>query len=233
MTADEFYVGYRPQAPSRLKRFLNPIVVSGIVAASAVAAVVAVSQARFDPSSFEYGVTQDFAGVATRDPVPVLFTQTGAHLLFGQGKHAFSGDLPAGVVVRLRGSILSHGEYTGIEVQELSGREAGAQELPHRIPLGAVAVTGEIVDSKCYLGVMNPGRGKVHRDCAVRCISGGIPAALLVRDGSGTFRLLVLSGLSPEALRPYIGERVRVSGDLSRMGSMLLLHTYTSSLEPE
>jgi hypothetical protein len=29
-----------------------------------------------------------------------------------------------------------------------------------------MTLTGEIVDSKCYLGVMNPGQGKVHRDCA-------------------------------------------------------------------
>ena len=41
--------------------------------------------------------------------------------------------------------------------------------------LDTFTLIGEIVDSKRYLGVMNPGNGKVHRDCAVRCLSGGIP----------------------------------------------------------
>jgi len=40
---------------------------------------------------------------------------------------------------------------------------------------GEFDLVGEIVDSKCYFGNMNPGNGKVHRDCAVRCMSGGIP----------------------------------------------------------
>jgi hypothetical protein len=35
--------------------------------------------------------------------------------------------------------------------------------------LGEFDLVGEIVDSKCYLGNMNPGNGKVRRDCAVRC----------------------------------------------------------------
>ena len=36
--------------------------------------------------------------------------------------------------------------------------------------LGPVELTGEIADSKCWLGVMNPGEGTVHRDCARRCL---------------------------------------------------------------
>jgi len=31
---------------------------------------------------------------------------------------------------------------------------------------------GQIVDPKCYLGVMKPGEGKPHSDCAIRCIDG-------------------------------------------------------------
>jgi len=40
---------------------------------------------------------------------------------------------------------------------------------------------GEIVDSKC-LGVMTPGQLTTHRACAIRCISGGIPPVLHVRQ---------------------------------------------------
>lgn len=51
--------------------------------------------------------------------------------------------------------------------------------------LGEFTLQGEIVDSKCYLGVMRPGNTKTHRACAVRCIAGGVPPVLLVRDAQG------------------------------------------------
>jgi hypothetical protein len=34
---------------------------------------------------------------------------------------------------------------------------------------GPVELTGEIVDSKCFLGVMVPGSGKTHKECASLC----------------------------------------------------------------
>ena len=48
---------------------------------------------------------------------------------------------------------------------------------------GPVTVSGEIVDSKCFLGVMVPGAGKTHKECASLCLRGGIPPAP-VRAGS-------------------------------------------------
>jgi len=81
--------------------------------------------------------------------------------------------------------------------------------------LAAVELTGEIVDSKCYLGVMNPGNGKVHRDCAVRCISGGIPPAFLVRDADGRSKILLLTNWNSEHLN-HIAERITLRGHLTR-----------------
>jgi len=83
------------------------------------------------------------------------------------------------------------------------------------------------VDTKCYLGAMNPGESKVHRDCAVRCISGGIPPAFLARDASGEVKILLLVGadgraLNREVLR-YVAEPLELSGHLLRAGSTLTL----------
>jgi hypothetical protein len=83
------------------------------------------------------------------------------------------------------------------------------------------------VDAKCYLGVMTPGESKVHRDCAIRCISGGVPPAFLARDASGEVKILLLVGadgraLSREVLR-YAAEPLELSGDLLRAGSTLTL----------
>jgi hypothetical protein len=88
-----------------------------------------------------------------------------------------------------------------------------------------VELRGEIVDSKCYLGVMNPGDGKVHRDCAARCISGGIPPALVARDRDGRVRLVPITGPGGVSINarvlPYVAEPVFVRGSLFRLGHQL------------
>jgi len=42
--------------------------------------------------------------------------------------------------------------------------------------------------------------GKVHRACAVRCLSGGVPPGLLVRDESGNAVTYLLVGEDGRAL---------------------------------
>lgn len=81
-------------------------------------------------------------------------------------------------------------------------------------------LVGEIVDTKCYLGAMKPGRGKPHRDCASLCIRGGIPAALLVRTKSGERQLVHLMHASGRPVGPevldWVGQPVEVTGLLQR-----------------
>lgn len=90
---------------------------------------------------------------------------------------------------------------------------------------------GEIVDTKCYLGAMKPGRGKPHRDCASLCIRGGIPAALLVRTASGERHLVHLLNLRGRPLGrellEWVGEPVEVWGTLRRRDNRLFLRTLT------
>lgn len=86
---------------------------------------------------------------------------------------------------------------------------------------------GEIVDTKCYLGAMKPGRGKPHRACASLCIRGGVPAALLVRTRSGERALIHLMNalgqpVGREVLE-FVGEAVEVTGLLRRADDRLEL----------
>ena len=106
---------------------------------------------------------------------------------------------------------------------ELMPRSSSAPEKAQ--DLGQVTVNGEIVDSKCYLGVMNPGSGKVHRDCAARCISGGIPPLFITTrgetpDGRNQFLLVGPDGgaLGPDVLRDFIAESITIHGELLRKG---------------
>jgi len=91
--------------------------------------------------------------------------------------------------------------------------------------LGAVTLAGEIVDSKCYLGVMNPGQGKVHRDCAARCLSGGIPPIFVTANGGEQLLLVSADGnaVGRDALREFVAEPLTIQGELLQRGDSRLL----------
>jgi hypothetical protein len=105
---------------------------------------------------------------------------------------------------------------------------------PSRTDLGRFTLTGEIVDAKCWLGVMNPGEGKTHLDCAVRCVSGGLPPMLVVRDSAGTERHLLLTDASGapvgRSILPLVGRPVSVTGTVVREGELLFLRTDASGV---
>ena len=84
-------------------------------------------------------------------------------------------------------------------------------------PGKTVEVRGEIIDPKCYFGAMNPGEGKTHLSCAVRCISGGImPCIKYEADGQLHYAVVVGEDgrAMNQAVLPYVGEPVRIKGRL-------------------
>jgi hypothetical protein len=188
------------------------------------------AQGPFTASRFEYGVYRDYEGELVEWPYPALITVEQHFLLVGQGKFGVA-DLVRGrdgSLVRLRGSLISRGPDRMLEIEPASLQTVGGtSHARSAIDLGVVTLTGEIVDTKCHLGVMNPGEGKVHRDCAVRCISGGAPPGFLVRDHSGETRLLLLTGSDGRAIGhevlAYVAEPVRITGRLKRAGTSLVL----------
>ena len=80
---------------------------------------------------------------------------------------------------------------------------------------------------------MNPGNGKVHRDCAVRCISGGIPPAFLVRNGNGEATVLLLQGSDGRQIQREVLDRVaeplQIQGQMIRSGDTLILKAEPSA----
>jgi hypothetical protein len=82
-------------------------------------------------------------------------------------------------------------------------------------------LTGEIIDPKCYLGAMNPGEGKPHRSCAIRCISGGIMPVLTWTDNTGKKYYAALTGKNGKSINNEIlfavAEPVKVKGKLYKV----------------
>lgn len=100
--------------------------------------------------------------------------------------------------------------------------------------LGDTLLTGEIIDPKCYLGAMNPGEGKPHRSCAIRCISGGIMPMLTWVNGNKR-EYAVLTGphgrpINKEVLFA-VAEPVRVRGNLFTLENWKWFEIEPSAIE--
>jgi hypothetical protein len=242
---NDFYVGYLPKAPTAVARFVRKVIVAlGLLAVTA-ALVLVVGQMPFANSAFEYGKLRNFEGVVVTQPFPTLLVarpgeigqqhKYSRYLLVGPGKHG-ADDLVAdlnGKHVRLQGQLIYREGGTMVEITPGSIAVIDtAPAVQATRDLGTVTVTGEIVDSKCYLGVMNPGQGKVHRDCAARCLSGGIPPIFVTTDGHEQFLLVGLDGraLGRDALREFIAEPIQIQGELLETGSTQLLRVDPSAL---
>jgi hypothetical protein len=222
----EFYVGYLPIPPGLKKTIRRVIVGLGVVAVMTAAVLIA-GQHPFAAGTFEFQQYRDFRGILLSGPYAALAIPGDGvpWLLVGQGKHGV-GDLRSldGREVNLKGERIFRGQDHMIELQSGTLRAGEPRDLTATtVDLGEVQLTGEIVDSKCYFGVMNPGNGKVHRDCAVRCISGGVPPAFLVRDAKGQTATLLLANWKP-ALLDHIAEPLTIRGRLTRSSGRLTLH---------
>lgn len=233
----DFYVGYLERAPASIAAFLRPRTLFVAALLLAIGAGLLASQSPFSSGVFEFGRLRDFEGRIEAAPYPVLAVDrpgggTSRYLLCAEGKHGAEVLVAESIGrrVRLRGTLIHRECMTMVEIEAGSITALDAVPQPdagspiERIELSSTTLRGEIVDSKCHLGVMKPGEGKAHRDCAARCLSGGVPPMLYSVDESGRTLRVLLSGTGGEAigreLLDFVGEPVEVSGALSIQGDL-------------
>jgi hypothetical protein len=242
----EFYVGYLPKAPSGIARKMKAVIVVLFVAATTCAVGFAAFQRTYARSFFESGKERTFEGVIEAGPYPTLLSSPDVanssplrYLLVANGKHGADNQVDAyiGKRVRLRGRLIYRDDQKMITLSGGSVAVLGDAQPNQAVPknLGEFDLVGEIVDSKCYLGNMNPGNGKVHRDCAVRCLSGGIPPVFATNDFNGSPAVLQLTGpnqngLPREAFLDRVAQPMRIHGKVMQIGNTLLLETESSAI---
>lgn len=256
---DPFYVGYLP-LPQAIKRFIVPWLVGNIVLALGIAVVVAQQHREPGDGVWETGDAVTIEGELTVDPYPLLRSNGKTYILVEQGKLGVQRRLEAeglySGTVRARGFLI---ERNGRKVLELDSTEAlPLQQLaimPVRIEetiavrpatadevkleleadLGTHTLRGEIVDPKCYLGVMQPGDGKTHKVCATLCIKGGIPPMLLVKNDQGETAAYLLTDAEgnafPESHHEYIADPIEITGQVLRDGDLLILRADLASIK--
>lgn len=191
---NDFFVGYsstfgRESPYTRVvRRFVE------ILALIAVFLGLAIPSLQGSPGDGTYeSETMTISGIVRTWPAPLLEVERDGRtewvLLVSAFKHGAMGRAEP-----LRDRRVSATGYRiareGVEMLELLGGEEGLraagegameQRAPARLVETEVELRGEVMDPKCYLGAMRPGRGKVHLACAARCIEGGIPP-LFVAD---------------------------------------------------
>ena len=239
---DEFYIGYHDRMGAESGRRTKRTVIFVLLLGLGLGAALVFSMKGFSNAVFEFGVERSFEGVVEPGAVPVLRVDrpgdawlsegSSRYLLVAFGKRGAALELAdtGGRSVRLKGSLIYRDGQTMVEVAEGSVEDLGpAPDLElGEVELGTRELVGEIVDSKCFLGVMKPGNLKPHRACAVRCISGGIPPVFLVRDPEGAASYFLLVGEDGSAVNSEVLDRVaeplRVEGRVVQRGGLRFLY---------
>ncbi len=90
------------------------------------------------------------------------------------------------------------GRYLATATLALGVLSGAAQAKP-------VTVTGEVIDSWCYLTEIMYPLGTAHHQCAIWCAAGGIPVGILADDGT-VYILLSFGGDGESVANPAVME---------------------------
>ena len=234
----EFYVGYLALPPG-LRWSLGGLV---LLLASLIA-LDAWLVASFQPDAGDgsWGETpQEFTGTLSRTPYPTLrVTKNGVVRTYvvisdeKRGAEAALQGIADGTTVKLNGYEIERAAIGMIQLAATDVAVLDAPAIPEepRELQSRRELTGEIVDSKCWLGVMRPGDGHIHKACASLCIRGGIPPMFVVRadDGPQVYLLTMFDGgaVPPEAILDHVADQVRLSGLIEKRGD---IHAFKADL---
>jgi hypothetical protein len=230
---EEFYVGYLTHLPQGIGKLMRTVVIALFGIILLVVLMIVFGLQKLPLSSFEFGQEREFTGVIKALPSPTLLVREGnsltQFLLVAAGKHGADVNEFDGKKVKLTGTRIFRDGITMLEIVNHSiyvEANSGAENLVVN-DLGKFTLVGEIVDSKCYLGVMNPGNTKPHRECASLCISGGVPPMFIAHDEAGNKIMLLLESVEGttinEEVLDFVAEPVEISGQVWRAGQQLTL----------
>jgi hypothetical protein len=235
---DQFYIGYLKNAPKRTARVIRRVTVFAFLIVLLVAVLLASFQRPFSDSAFEYGIKTTVGGHLFCHPVPHLTITLGQvdavpltqdMLLVGFGKRGAKtfieevesreGKSLEGVYVTLNGTLIYGDGKALLQVTTEENPDVQADfsntTTYHELTTApTVQLIGEVVDPKCYFGVMKPGEGKTHRSCAIRCIAGGIPAVIHATDGEYYILLDAANQQVNELILPFVGDALVFEGSV-------------------
>jgi len=260
MDKNEFYIGWMPAAPDGFAKHVRKVLIVLVILVIAGGIILAIQQRKFSTSSFEFGQLTEVKGIYQQFPVPSIkvMSQQDAlgHASFitmplvGFGKFGAEGVISE--LEKEKNIILNRKEVTfkgtllysdGKTLLQIDGNDdpliqvaegSAKNNAPVIKELGTVQLTGEILDPKCYFGVMKPGHGKPHRDCAIRCIAGGMSPVFWVRNENGEANYYLILGSNGkklnEELKDYVAEPVSLRARAVQYDDWIVLYTNKESI---
>ncbi len=241
----DFYIGWQEKMPDATRAFLKKVVWGCLAILLLLAFVVVALQKPFSSHVFEFGQVKQFSGTYLKAPLPMLLADPGQVpaaysdniLLVGYGKFGARGIMEniekaqgnlSGQQITLAGTLIYGDGKTLLELTDQEAAFIGKNKNPGIPPptlsaFETISLEGEILDPKCYFGVMKPGEGKIHKSCAIRCISGGIPPVFrpVKNNPSDEYRYFLLLDETGAALNhdilPFVAEQVQIDGKASKL----------------
>ena len=238
-----FFVGWRDNLASVIRKpLIYGIGIPMLLAISGV--TLSALQSSYEPAIFEDGNLTSLAGRLERHPIPHLALVRPSNpaaphayshiplvnpLKWGVAEGIF--EAHEGQYVHLEAALIYKAGWTMAELDPTSITPleplVELPPLPELVSGTTLQFKGEIVDSKCFLGAMNPGQFKAHRACAIRCVSGGIPSMAVHRHADGTWDAYYLLDESAkplgDELLPWIGIQTEISGLTANYGDLSFL----------
>ncbi|MEO1135932.1 MAG: hypothetical protein AAFW68_04860 [Pseudomonadota bacterium] len=239
----EMFIGWA-RAPAVDRRFLMGVLPLGLAGAGGVSWLIASELDDPGAGAWLTDVTHNVTGVLTHKPYPMIRMPDPSApfgmrtvLVVAQGKCTSALKLAEqkGLTVMASGALIQRKTRQMLEVppflenwlEVLDEKLVGAETLiePPVEQMGRARLSGTIMDSKCFFGVMRPGRGKTHKACASLCIRGGIPPSFWVRSEDGRENVLLMTdavgGPVPMDILPLVADPVEAEGELIRVGDLL------------
>ncbi len=258
---EAFYIGWMRKAPAGFAKEVRKVLFILFPLALIVGLMLASFQKKFSTAGFEYGKNTEIKGIYVNNPVPMLKVVSAKDTwgnvsyitipLVGYGKHGAETAIMElekeknvsfnNKELTLKGTLLYSDGKTLLQVSKEDnpvidiGKDADASLLPQQKDLGVQKIKGEIIDPKCYFGVMKPGEGKVHRDCAIRCILGGIPPVLKVMNEKGERNYYLIVGPDGEKMnetvQDYVAEPVEVEARAVQQDDWVVLYVKDKNIK--
>jgi len=235
---EEFYIGWKDKLSKPHAKWLSVRILFVIAMLLAMIMVLVVFEKPANDFVFDYANPKEVTGVFYANPVPMIALDATEEkgleamnaLLVGAGKMGAdqiiqeleqnNGSLDKKRLT-LRGTLI-YGD--GKIILELTdGLESllwldstKLNRVGNYKTYTDIELSGEIIDPKCYFGAMKPGEGKIHKSCAIRCISGGIPPVFKVDLNDVERDYYLLLGANGEKINQEIltlvGEKIRLKG---------------------
>ena len=254
MENKEFFIGWQEKLPLSSKKVIKKYLLITFLIIPIFALIVVLNQQYFRGHVFNLGKITEVEGIYVSNPLPMLLVDdknwdqslSREILLVGYGKSGAEGVIENSIEgsasidghrLRLQGTLI-HGD--GKTVMELTKKDKSVVEVLENTTTQlnqsdkiTKELNGEIIDPKCYFGVMKPGEGKVHKSCAIRCISGGIPPVLKVENEAENIYYLILGNegqkINKELLR-FVAEPVRINGKTYKINGWNIIEINSSDI---